>query len=87
MCHFVFRLLLDLMAAMTRALGQHVQVQLQAKGGATSYNETLSDFLSQQCAARFFALFTDSKASTEQRNLAFDFLVLCNLALKGGTLQ
>ena len=75
------------MAAMTRALGQHVQIQLQSRGVGASCNETLSDFLSQQCAARFFALFTDPRASIEQRGLAFDFLVLCNLALKGGTLQ
>ncbi|CDJ29919.1 uncharacterized protein EMH_0005080 [Eimeria mitis] len=80
-------LLVDLMAAMTRALGQHVQIQLQSKTGSASCNEPLNDFLSQQCAARFFALFTDARASSEQRNLAFDFLVLCNLTLKGGTLH
>ncbi|CDI75659.1 EF-hand domain-containing protein 1, related [Eimeria praecox] len=80
-------LLVDLMAAMTRALGQHVQIQLQSKGGTAPGSEILSDFLSQQCAVRFFALFTDAKASSEQRGLAFDFLVLCNLALKGGTLH
>lgn len=75
------------MAAMTLALGQHVQTQLQSKDSTAAGNEPLSDFLSQQCAARFFLLLTDSKASAEQRSIAFDFLVLCNLAVKGGALQ
>lgn len=83
----VYRLLVDLMAAMTRALGQHVHTQLQCKGSSSSGNEALSDFLAQQCAARFFSLLVDAKASAEQRMLAFDFLVLCNLTVKGGALQ
>ncbi|KAL8424945.1 hypothetical protein Efla_007247 [Eimeria flavescens] len=80
-------LLVDLMAAMSRALGQHVQTQLQSKNGATTGTDALSDFLSQQCAARFFSFLADPKASVEQRALAFDFLVLCNLVVKGGTLH
>ncbi|KAL8446603.1 hypothetical protein Emag_004710 [Eimeria magna] len=80
-------LLVDLMAAMTRALGQHVHVHLQSKGNALGGNDALSDFLAQQCAARFFSFLTDAKAPSEQRGLAFDFLVLCNLAVKGGALH
>ncbi|KAL8271091.1 hypothetical protein Esti_004945 [Eimeria stiedai] len=80
-------LLVDLMAAMTRALGQHVHVHLHSKGGAVGVNDALSDFLSQQCAARFFSFLTDVKAPSEQRALAFDFLVFCNLAVKGGALH
>lgn len=83
----VSRLLVDLMAAMTRALGQHVQMQLQTEAGVVNGSETLSDFLSQQCAARFFSFLVDAKASAEQRNLALNFLVFCNLVLKGGALQ
>ncbi|KAL8453641.1 hypothetical protein Emed_000776 [Eimeria media] len=80
-------LLLDLMAAMTRALGQHVHVHLLSKGNVVGGNDALSDFLAQQCAARFFSFLTDAKASPEQRALAFDFLVFCNLAVKGGALH